>query len=261
MDIPVIGLGTWKLRGEECERVVREAIELGYRHIDTADAYENHREIGKAIGPSARPQIFITSKLWMDQLEPKGVEGTLNRFLEELRTDYLDLLLIHWPNPAVNLAETLQAMAAVQKKGLVRFIGVSNFVRSNLEALRPFHFPIYNNQIELHPYFQRRLLVEKCKEMKIKVTAYRPLGKGAFEEDAVIQKIGKNVGKSPSQVVLRWMIQHEFIAIPKASSEQHLKENINIFDFQLSDHEMELIDGLDHGVRYCAPDGLPVLED
>lgn len=259
--MPAIGLGTWKLRGEECERVVREAIELGYRHIDTADSYENHREIGKAIDPSIRNQIFITSKLWMDQLEPKEVERTLNRFLEELRTDYLDLLRIHWPNPAINLAETLKAMVLLQKKGVVRFIGVSNFVRANLEDLKPFHFPIYTNQIELHPYFQRRLLVEKCKEMKIKVTAYRPLGKGVFEEDAVIQKIGKRVEKSPSQVVLRWLIQQGFIVIPKASSGQHLKDNLNIFDFQLSDHEMKLMDELDEGTRYCAPNGLPVLED
>lgn len=261
MEIPKIGLGTWKLTGKECEKIVREAIEVGYRHIDTADAYENHEAIGRAIDPSIRKEIFITSKLWVDELEADQVEATTLRFLEELDTDYLDLLLIHWPNPNTDLPETLQAMVEIQKKGLIRHIGVSNFVRANLEALKSFHFPIYVDQIELHPYFQRKLLVRKCKEMGIKVTAYRPLAKGAFEQDPVMQKIAQRVNKTPSQVALRWIIQHDLIAIPKASSLKHLKDNFNIFDFELTDEEMMIIDNLDANKRYCAPEGLPVLDD
>ena len=259
--MPKIGLGTWKLRGDECERVVRQALELGYRHIDTADAYENHRAIGRALDPSLRDQVFLTSKLWMNDLEPANVDRAVSRFLEELNVDYLDLLLIHWPNPEANLTETLQEMLELKKKGLIRFIGVSNFVRFHLDELAPYHFPVLTNQIELHPYLQRKLLVQKCKEMGISITAYRPLAKGAFEDDPVLQKIGKKYGKTASQIVLRWLVQQDFYAIPKAASLQHLKDNLNIFDFSLTDAEMEIINGLDAGRRYCSPDGAPIFED
>lgn len=259
--IPNIGLGTWQLKGTECEKVIQQALELGYRNIDTADAYENHREIGRAIQAWPRDQLFITSKLFLNDLTPEKVEAATTRFLEELNVDYLDLLLIHWPNPDVDLAETLRAMASLKDKGFIRFIGVSNFVRSNLDALATFHFPLLTNQIELHPYLQRRALVKKCQEMGIKITAYRPLAKGAFEKDPVLNKIGKSHGKTASQIALRWLIQQGFIVIPKASTLQHLKDNLNIFDFSLTEAEMEMINALDAGKRYCAPEGFPVFED
>lgn len=260
ISMPKIGLGTWKLRGDECERVVRQALELGYRHIDTADAYENHRAIGRALDPSLRDQVFLTSKLWMNDLEPANVDRAVSRFLEELNVDYLDLLLIHWPNPEANLTETLQEMLELKKKGLIRFIGVSNFVRFHLDELAPYHFPVLTNQIELHPYLQRKLLVQKCKEMGISITAYRPLAKGAFEDDPVLQKIGKKYGKTASQIVLRWLVQQDFYAIPKAASLQHLKDNLNIFDFSLTDAEMEIINGLDAGKDIALLTELPFLK-
>jgi len=259
--IPSIGLGTWKLRGDECEKIVKEALEIGYRHIDTADMYENHRAIGRAIRGVEREKIFLATKLLMLELLPSQVDKAVPRFLRDLQVDYLDLLLIHWPNPDVDMAETLRAMVEFKEKGLVRNIGVSNFVRFHLEALEPFHFPIITNQIEMHPYLQRRLLVETCKRMGIEVTAYRPLAKGAFEKDTTLQKIGKAHGKSPSQIALKWLVQQDIAVIPKASSLEHLKTNFDIFDFQLTSEEMEAIRQLDSGERYCAPEGYPTYED
>jgi 2,5-diketo-D-gluconate reductase B len=259
--IPLLGLGTWKLYGEECERTVRSALDLGYRHIDTADAYKNHAAVGRALSDFPREELFVTSKLFVEELLPKQVMAAAPRFLKELGTPYLDLLLIHWPNPEVRLEETLEAMVRCQEKGYIRHIGVSNFVRSHLEALAPFHFPILTNQIEMHPYLQRRLLVPVCKKLSITVTAYRPLAKGAFEKDPLLQKIGGNHEKTPSQIALRWLVQQGIVAIPKASSLEHLKQNCAIFDFTLSAQEMQEIDGLERGLRFCAPEGLPVCED
>lgn len=259
--IPVIGLGTWKLVGEECETVVQQALELGYRHIDTADAYQNHEAVGRAMRPWPRKDIFLTSKLWLNELEPRRVDESVPRFLKELKVEYLDLLLIHWPNPKVNLVETLKAMLALKEKGLTRHIGVSNFVRQHLEMLVPYKFPILTNQIELHPYFQRNLLAKTCKNLGIHITAYRPLAKGAFEQDQKLQKIGLKYQKTPSQIVLKWLIQQGMSAIPKAATYQHLKDNIEIFDFTLSDEDMKEIDNIDTNKRFCAPEGFPVYED
>ena len=138
-------------------------------------------------------------------------------------------------------------MLSLNEKGLTRFIGVSNFVRFHLKAIEPYHFPLLTNQIELHPYLQRKLLIKTCKNMGIKLTAYRPLTKGAFEDDPVMQKIGKKYGKKPSQIALRWLIQQNISVIPKASTLQHLKDNIKIFDFSLSDFDMHEIENLDSG--------------
>jgi diketogulonate reductase-like aldo/keto reductase len=157
--------------------------------------------------------------------------------------------------------DTLEAMLSLQKKGMTRHIGVSNFVRFHLEQLEPYHFPILTNQIEMHPYLQRKPIVETCKKMGIKVTAYRPLAKGAFEQDATMQKIGKKYGKTPSQIALRWLVQQDIAVIPKAANLQHLKDNIDIFDFNLNDKDMLEIDKLDSGRRYCDPEGMPVYED
>lgn len=261
MDFPLLGLGTYKLTGKQCEKVVGQALEMGYRHIDTADVYENHNAIGRALQGVERGEIFLTSKLFIHQLTPGAILEAVPRFLEELQVEYLDLLLIHWPNPEVDLVAALQTMELLRKKGLTRRIGVSNFVRFNLEALDPYNLPIFTNQVELHPYFQRRELVKACLERGIKITAYRPLAQGAFAENRVLHNIGKSHGKTPSQVVLRWFLQKGICAIPKASSVEHLKENFSVFDFQLTEGEMGEIDHLDSGQRFCAPEGLPVYED
>ncbi len=261
MKIPSIGLGTWKLSGDECERIVRQALELGYRHIDTADAYENHHAVGKAIRSFPREQLFLTTKLWFNDLVPERVHQATARFLDELQVPYIDLLLIHWPSPDVNLIETLQDMVKLKQEGVIREIGISNFVRFHLKELAPHHFPILTNQIELHPYYQRRPLVKACEEAKIIVTAYRPAAQGAFEEDPVMQKIGKKYGKSPTQIALKWIHQQGMVVIPKAANPKHLKENLAILDFTLDAADMKAIDALDCGKRLCAPEGFPVYDD
>lgn len=257
--IPLIGLGTWKLRGEECEMTVRSALELGYRHVDTADLYYNHMDIARAIESYPREQLFITSKLYIHDLLPDRVNAAVPRFLDELKVDYLDLLLIHWPDPNVRMEETLVAMQAFQTQKMVRFIGVSNFVRSHLEALH--QFPLAVNQIEMHPYLQRKTLVAFCQQKGIALTAYRPLAKGALESNETLQKIGVKYGKTPSQIALKWLVQQGISVIPKASSLKHLKDNLAIFDFILDEQDRQEIDQLDRGQRFCAPDGLPVYED
>lgn len=259
--IPLVGLGTWKLQGEECKKTIELAWDLGYRHIDTADMYQNHQVVGQAIKPYPRGELFLTTKIGMEDLLPKQIDRAVPRFLKELGTDYVDLLLIHWPNPEVNLADTLEAMVKWKEKGAAKAIGVSNFVRSHLEPLAPFRFPIAMNQIEMHPYLQRRLLVGCCKKFGIGVTAYRPLAKGAFEHDPILQRIGASHGKSASQIALRWLVQQGIAVIPKAANPKHLAANLAIFDFDLSHSEMDQIAELDQGKRFCAPEGMPLFED
>ena len=259
--IPLLGLGTWRLAGEECERAIAEAYELGYRHIDTADVYKNHDAVGRAIRKLPRREIFLATKIGFQDLAPAKIAESIPRYLDELQVEYIDLLLIHWPNPELDMADALREMTASKEKRIVRSIGVSNFVRSHLDALGPRHFPIATNQIELHPYLQRRELADCCKKWGIGITAYRPLAKGAFENDPVLTEIGAKHGKSASQTALRWLVQQDIAAIPKASSLKHLRENAEIFDFSLSPKEMERIHALDSGKRFCAPDNLPLFSD
>jgi 2,5-diketo-D-gluconate reductase B len=259
--IPLLGLGTWNLKGEECEKTVKAALELGYRHIDTADLYQNHEDVGRAISPWPREELFLVTKIGMEDLLPDQVHTTVPRFLKELNTSYLDLLMIHWPNPAVDLSKTLAAMLAFKDRGIVRNIGISNFVRFHLEELAPYHFPIVTNQIELHPYLQRKELVADCKKHGISLTAYRPLGKGALATDPILSSIGAKYNKTASQVALRWLVQQDIVVIPKAANPRHLKENMEIFDFKLSEEEMQEIAQLDQNKRFCNPSNFPVFED
>lgn len=256
MKLPLIGFGTWRLYGKECESAVKSALDIGYRHIDTADVYQNHHEIGQAIKAYPRTDLFITTKLFVNDLTPERVRESVPRFLNELNTDYIDLLLIHWPNESVDLDSTLTAMK--DQKG-VKNMGVSNFVRKHLPTLKK--YPILTNQIELHPYLQRRELVQAYKNAGIGITAYRPLAKGAFEKDETLIEIGKRHNKTASQIALKWIVDQNIAVIPKAASQKHLKENWEIFDIELSREETKQIDALDRGARFCAPEGLTVLQD
>ena len=259
--IPLIGLGTWKLKGKECEKTVQAALEMGYRHIDTADIYENHQEIGRAIHSWKREELFLVSKIASYELSPAAIEKAVPRFLKELKTDYLDLLLVHWPDPEVSLSDSLQAMLKFKENGIIRAVGLSNCVRAHLKEIHPFHFPIATNQIEIHPYLQRKVLVKACIKEGISLTAYRPLAKGVFETDPVLQKIGSHHHKSPSQIALRFLVQQDIVAIPKAANLQHLENNLHIFDFKLSEQEMKEIEKLDQGKRFCTPDPEYLIED
>lgn len=253
MKLPLVGLGTYKLQGDTCKRVIRQAYDLGYRHIDTADFYQNHKEVGQAIKELPRNEVLLATKIFENDLLPERVEKAVPRFLEELQVDYVDLLLIHWPNPQVNLAETLEAMLAFKEKGQVKEVGVSNFVRSHLEQVKG--LPILTNQIELQPYLQRRNLVANCRELGIQITSYRSLARGEFENDETMRAIAKKYGKSPSQIALKWIIQNGISIIPKASSVEHLKANIDLFDFMLTPEDKRQIDALDSNKTFTSYGG------
>ena len=244
--VPALGLGTWRLSGEECRRVVERALALGYRHIDTAQMYRNEDEVGKGMQSSGvnREEVFLTTKVWPSDFSYKRIIETTRESLKRLRTDRVDLLLMHWPSQGVPLEETLSAMRELQEEGSVRHIGVSNFPPSMVEdATR--HTEIFCTQVEYHPYQAQDDLLEQAKEMDYLLTAYRPLSKGTILNDETLQEIAEARGKTPTQVALRWLIQQEKVAaIPKATSEDHLKSNLDVFNFELSEEEMERIFGL-----------------
>lgn len=245
VEIPLIGLGTYKLKGQACIDSVRNALELGYRHIDTADYYGNHKEIGFAIKDTERRELFITSKVWNTDLKYDDVLRTFERFAEELDTTYLDLLLIHWPNEKIPIKDTLKAFKKLYDQKKIRAAGVSNFsIRQLKSALEAADIPICMNQVEFHVFLYQKELLEFCNAQNVRITAYCPVARGLVNENSVIINIAEKHKKSPSQVALRWLVQKEIVAIPKASSIGHLRENISIFDFELSGKELLEIDSI-----------------
>jgi len=243
--IPAVGLGTWNLRGAECRRVVKTALKLGYRHIDTAELYGNEEDIGAAIKDFDRSKIFVTSKVRGENLGYDDVLEACNRSLDALGTGYLDFYLIHWPVEEVPLEETLKALRKLLDEGKIRGAGVSNFGRSLLKtALKMADFPIAVNQVEFHPYRYRKNLLDFCKKSDVVVTAYSPLGVGRLLEDAAINEVAARNSRTAAQVCLRWSLQKGVAVIPKASSEKHLKENLGIFSWSLSEQDMKRLDSL-----------------
>lgn len=254
--VPALGYGTFQIQGDACRQGVRQALELGYRHIDTAQMYENETEVGKGIADSGVPrdEIFLTTKLWWENLRSKDVAETARASLRKLDTDHVDLLLIHWPNDDVPLSETLGAMKRLREEGLVRHLGVSNFPPSLLQKALD-EAPIFCNQVEYHPFLGQGKLLEMARENDLMLTAYSPLARGQVPENDVLNEIGRAHGKSPAQVTLRWFLQQDHVAaIPKASSAEHRQQNFDVFDFELSDGEMERISSLDRGERLIDPD-------
>ena len=256
VEVPAVGLGTWRLRGDDCRRAVETALELGYRHVDTAQAYGNERRVGAAIRSSAvdRDDVYLTTKLDGGSRENGAVQRSVRESLDRLDTDYLDMLLIHWPNdkPPFSpvrlpggppLAETLTAMNELVDEGLVRHVGVSNFdVRRLDEARRLSEAPIVTNQVQFHPYWDQRDLLSYCRRNDVLLTAYSPLCHGGVLDDDVLRELGRRYGKTAAQVAIRWAIQHEgVVAIPKATSRDHLAANVDVFDFELTEAEMERI--------------------
>jgi diketogulonate reductase-like aldo/keto reductase len=245
--MPLLGLGTWNLRGVQCAQVVQLALEMGYRHIDTAHMYENQVEVGQGLRASGveRGEIFVTTKIWRDSLAYDEVLAQFAACLEMLEMDYVDLLLIHWPNEAVPLAETLRAFDEIAATGQARSIGVSNFGAALVDqALELATAPIVANQVELHVGNIDAALWRHCRDREVAITAYRPLAKGDAADDATLETIGEKRGKSAAQVALRWLVQKGIIAIPKASSEAHLRANMDIFAWELETAEMERLDRL-----------------
>jgi 2,5-diketo-D-gluconate reductase B len=257
--VPALGLGTWELTGKDCRHGVEQALDLGYRHIDTAQAYGNEGEIGDSVAASnvEREEVFLTTKVWNRNLARRQLTASVENSLRNLRTDYVDLLLIHWPVAMDRLGEVLGEMREVQEAGQTRHIGVSNFTLAQLEEAVG-HAPILCNQVEYHPYLNQDRLLEAARKWDLFVTAYSPLARGAVLRDPVLTDIGRRHNKTAAQVVLRWLLDHEHVAtVPKATSREHLAANIDVFDFELSAEEREEIAGLDRGERMIDPPFAP----
>jgi len=247
LSMPLLGLGTWELRGDKCAEVVERALGLGYRHIDTAYMYRNQEAVGLGIMQSGVPreELFVTTKIWHDALRHDQVLTQFQSCLDQLELDYVDLLLIHWPSEAVPFKETLAAFDAIHTSGRTRHIGVSNFSSKQVdEAIALAGAPICTNQVEFHPGRFEESLWRHNTEKGVIVTAHRPLAVGAVTQDATLADIGLTHKKSAVQVALRWLVQRRIVAIPKASTEAHLRDNMDIFSWTLTDEEMQQIDGL-----------------
>ena len=240
--MPVLGLGTWQLTGDQCEKAVNWALEMGYPHIDTSDDYMNEERIGQAMRNFDRSKIFLTSKVDDSKLHKKDLIESCHSSLERLGTDYLDLYLIHRPNPTVPIEESMEGMEELVNQQLVRSVGISNFgTEGTHSAIENAKIPVSNNQIKIHPYHYPAEAIESLKKKGLILTAYSPLDTGGIVDDDLLTEIGKNYGKSASQVSLKWLREKGLIVIPKASSKNHLKENLAIFDWDLSDEDAERI--------------------
>jgi diketogulonate reductase-like aldo/keto reductase len=244
--IPIVGLGTWALRGRDCARLTEQAIRLGYRHIDTAQMYDNEREVGEGIRASGlRAEVMVTTKVQPTLLAPHDLERSVKDSLARLRLDVIDLLLIHWPNPRVPLAETLGAMAKMKSEGYARQLGVSNFTVALLdEANALSNEPLVCNQFECHPFLDQDKVIAACRLRGMAVVAYSPIARGSAKGDKLLQRIGQAHEKTAAQVCLRWLTQQGIVVIPRTSKVERLAENLANLEFDLTDAEMKEIAGL-----------------
>lgn len=242
--IPLIGLGTGELSGQPCARTVEQALRIGYRLIDTAQAYNNEREVGEGIRNAhvRRSEVFVVTKVWTTHFAPHDLLRSTKESLHKLRLSEVDLLLLHWPNPQVPLAETLGGLAHAQELGMTQHIGLSNFTVALLkQAVASSPAPLVCNQVEYHPFLDQTNVRAVCAELGIAMIAYSPIAKGQVKKNEVLARIGAAHGKTPAQVCLRWLVQQNVPAIPRTSRLERLSQNIEVFDFVLSDAEMQQI--------------------
>ena len=257
--IPRLGFGTWLLQGDEAYDGVRDALEIGYRHIDTARAYENEEEVGRALEDSGvdRGEFWLTTKLWTSEFAPDRVRRAAEDSLRNLRVDHVDLLLLHWPNPEVALEGTLQALAALREDGLIGHAGVSNFPAGLLERALGIT-PLLADQVEYHPFLGQGALLDVCRAHDMTLTAYSPLAHGEVPKDPALREIGAEHGKSAGQVALRWLLDQQAVTTaPKASSHARRVENFEVFDFALTDADRARVDGMRKDRRTVDPPWAP----
>lgn len=250
--IPALGFGTWELKGETAERMTAEALDVGYRHIDTAQAYGNEAQVGRAIEASdvSRDNIFLTTKIWPDSYS--DFEATVDERLELLRTDRVDLLLLHWPRfDGTTLTRTIDALNRARREGKTRHIGVSNFNTDLLaRAWAASEAPLVTNQVEYHPFLDQAPVLDAARERDMVLTAYSPLAHGEVPGDRVLGEIGREHGASAAAVAIRWLIQQEGVAaIPRTSDPEHCRDNFSAVEIELSAEEMDRISDL------ARPDG------
>lgn len=252
-EMPQLGLGTYKLRGEECVRVVREAIELGYRHIDTASVYENEEEVGQAIadaiaaGDVSREELFVTTKVWNDCHGAEKASASFQESLGRLGLEYIDLFLVHWPCPQQNrYIETFEAIAKIQGLGSVQSIGVANFYEEVLrEVVEKTGITPVLNQVELHPGFTQAPLRKVHEELGIITEAWSPLSRGIALQNPIIEGIAAELGATPAQVTIKALLQLGCSVIPKTANSERLKENLNAVNFGLSQEQLDAVLSLD----------------
>ncbi|WP_027802163.1 aldo/keto reductase [Paraburkholderia dilworthii] len=248
--IPRIGLGTWRSTHDEGVQAVQAALDAGYRHIDTAARYENEQAVGQALAASglSRDAIFVTTKVWHTELRAADFRRAAEASVARLGLDHVDLLLVHWPNPEVPLAETIGALCDAQRSGLTRHIGVSNFPAALLDrAVALASVPLVANQCEYHPYLDQTTVLDACRRHGIALIAHTPLGSGKLLADPVIAEIAREHNRKPAQIILRWLMQQPGVAaIPKSSNRLRIGENVAVFDFGLDANSMARIAALAH---------------
>ena len=258
--MPLFGLGVWAAQsGKETYDAVLSALKSGYRHIDTAEMYANEKDVGNAVNDSGlkREEVFVTTKLWDSGL---GYDHALKAFddsLKKMNLEYVDLYLIHWPEKGSQL-EIWRALERIQKEGRSRSIGVSNFAPRHLKELlvEGSEHPVVN-QIELSPYLQQKTIYSFCREENVHLTGYCPLARGERFADPKLCQLAKETNKSAAQVMIRWALQRGHTVIPKSVRPERIKENANVFDFNLNQEQMKVLDGLEQGLRFC-PDPLEI---
>ncbi|QEL23488.1 aldo/keto reductase [Bosea sp. F3-2] len=263
--IPALGFGTFELTGPAGETAIRTAIDLGYRQIDTAIRYGNEAEVGRAIRASgvARGELFVTTKIWFNDLAPDTVHRRVGESLDRLGLDQVDLLLVHWPTKDVPLGETLAAFAEEKRKGRTRLIGVSNFTVALLdEALEVHKAELFCNQVEYHPFLSQEKLLARMRRAGMLLNAYQPIARGKVFDNDLLNALGRKYGKSAGQVTLRWLVQQDGVgAIPRSSRPENMRANLDIFDFELSPEDMAAIHGLARGQRFSRFDWEPAWDD
>ena len=262
LNMPKLGLGTWPMLGEECTRAVEQALALGYRHIDTAAAYNNEDAVGQALAnsPTPREQIHVTTKVWWDQLQPDAMRHSMDRSLKALRSEYVDLFMLHWPTTDWDLPRTIDTLMSFKEQGLARNIGVANFplplLRKVVEELGA---PLSAIQVEYHVLLGQNALLNYARQHDLALTAYTPLARNKVSQIPAIRQIAAKHGVLPTQVALKWLLdQPNVAAIPKASSEANQLANLSALDVQLDDEDRALIASLSKRERLVSPEFAPV---
>ena len=258
--VPLLGLGTWKMSGPSCSTTIRFALELGYRHIDTAQSYGNETDVGNGISDAEviREELFIATKLHTDNLSYKNVINATESSVDRLQTEYLDLLYIHWPSGTYDPEDTLAGFSDLRDDGVISHVGVSNFEPQQLEvALKECDAPIFANQIEMHPFLHQKSLRVFCESNDVLVVAYSPIARGAIFDSPELAMISKKYGVTEAEVSLSWIQEKGAIPIPKASSETHIKNNIESFPLTLSAEDISIIDSITHEERQVDPEFAP----